>query len=82
MPYIEKQNGSIYALQLKFPEAIMHYNKALFGMKLLFENSNSPIKDQETALRFIQEIEIPSCLNLALCYLKVKEYHYVIKYAS
>ncbi len=82
MPYIEKQNGNIYATQHKFEDAIRHYNKSLFGMKMLFEQNNSPIQDQETAVRYIQEIEIPSCLNLALCYLKVKEYHYAIKYCT
>lgn len=40
------------------------------------------IRDQETAVKFITEIEIPTCLNLALCYIKIKEYHYAIKYAT
>lgn len=51
-------------------------------MKMLFENENNIIADQETAIKYIKEIEIPVCMNLALCYLKVEHYHYAIKYAS
>lgn len=82
MPYIEKQNGNIYAKRKDFENAVMHYNKALFAMKMLFENEDNIIPDQETAVKYIREIEIPVCLNLSLSYLKVEQYHYSIKYAS
>ena len=60
----------------------MHYNKSLFAMKMLFENENNIIPDQETAVKYIREIEIPVCLNLSLSYLKCEHHHYSIKYAS
>ena len=30
----------------------------------------------------IKNVEIPVCLNLALCYIKTEKYHYAIKYCS
>ena len=82
VPYIEKYNGNIYANKKDYEHAIMHYNKALFAMKMLFENEDHIIEDQETAVRFIKEIEIPVCNNLALAYLKEEHFHYAIKYAT
>ena len=51
-------------------------------MKMLFEHEDNLINDEQTAVKFIKEIEIPVCLNLSLCYLKVEQYHYAIKYSS
>ena len=82
VPYIEKQNGNICSRKQDYEHAIMHYNKALFAMKMLFENEDHIIGDQETAVKFINEIEVPVCLNLSLAYLKEEHYHYSIKYAS
>jgi tetratricopeptide (TPR) repeat protein len=82
VPYIEKRNGTILVNRKEFEEAVKHYSKALFALKMLFENENNIIGDTETAVRFIREIEIPVCLNLCHCYLKIEQYHYVIKYAS
>jgi tetratricopeptide (TPR) repeat protein len=62
--------------------AIGYYNKALLSLKILFEAQESVVKDQAQAVKLINEIEIPVALNLALCYLKTKQYHYGIKYAS
>jgi hypothetical protein len=45
VPYIEKQNGNIYAKKLQYEDAIKHYNKALFAMRMLFENENNIIAD-------------------------------------
>lgn len=53
-----------------YEEAIKHYNKALFAMKMVFDNEKNLIKDRDDSLKFIREIEIPICLNLGLCYLK------------
>ena len=47
---------------------------------MIFETEGL-IQETEVALKYIREIEISSCLNLSLCYLKVKEYHYAIKYS-
>ena len=53
-------------------------------MKALFDGFGSAdggiINDRETALQYIVEIELPVCLNLAFCYLKLQMYHYCIKY--
>lgn len=48
--------------------AIGYYNKALLGLKMLF--GDNKITDPKEAARFIQQVELPVCLNLALCYLK------------
>lgn len=82
VPYIEKQNGNIYAKRADFDRAIMHYNKSLFALKMIFESDQGLIQDQETAIKFIKEIEIPVALNLGLCYLKTEQYHYAIKYCT
>ena len=51
-------------------------------MKMLFESEEQLIKDPETAVKYIQKVELPACLNLGLCYLKTEQYHYAIKYCS
>ena len=57
-------------------------------MKQLFDGlgegqeEDSVIKDTDTALRYIIEIEVPVCLNLGLCYNKLEKYHHAIKYCS
>ncbi len=56
-------------------------------MKSLFDGSvegrdESLIKDSDTALRYIVEIEVPVCLNLGLCYNKLEKYHHAIKFCS
>lgn len=56
-------------------------------MKNLFDGlgegqEDSLITDTETAVKYIFEIEVPVCLNLGLCYLKLGKYHYAIKYCS
>ena len=40
------------------------------------------INNRESAVKYIAEVEIPTCLNLALCYLKIQEYDHAVKYAS
>ena len=92
IPYIEKMNGALCIKCMKgeseeelkkgYGIAIAYYNKALLSLKILFESKESIVKDQETAVRLITDIEIPCALNLALCYWKTKQYHYGIKYAS
>lgn len=82
VPYIEKQNGNLYAMQFKFENAINHYNKSLLALKMLFEGMNPIITDQNTVIKVVKEVEIPVLLNLALCYNKVNEYHYAIRYCS
>lgn len=49
-------------------------------MKALFEQSL--VGDRDQALRLINEIEIPVCMNLGLCYLKLGKYHHAINYCS
>jgi hypothetical protein len=74
----------LLAQQQEWAKAIVHYNKSLFAMKLVFENDQDGglIKDQESAVRFIKDIEIPVCLNLGLAYNKTESYPYSIKYCS
>ena len=45
VPYIEKANGNYLAQNQKFEEAIKHYNKALFSLKMVFENEDGLISD-------------------------------------
>jgi len=40
------------------------------------------IQDTNTALRYIVEVEVPVCLNLGLCYLKLGHNHHAINYCS
>jgi len=57
-------------------------------MKTLFDGfgdsgaNQSLINDRDTALRYIVDIELPVCLNLGLCYLKLGKYHHAINYCS
>ena len=49
---------------------------------MVFEHEDNIINDQNTAIKYIKEVEIPVSLNLGLCYLKCEQYHYAIKYCS
>ena len=40
------------------------------------------INNRESAVKYIAEVEIPTCLNLAHCYLKLEEYDHAVKYTS
>ena len=40
------------------------------------------INHRESAVKYIAEVEIPTCLNLAHCYLKLEEYDHTVKYTS
>ena len=69
----EEQKGS-------FRVALGYYNKALLSLKMLFDDQR--INDEKTAAKYIFDIELPVCLNLALCYIKTDLPHYGIKYSS
>ena len=60
------------AAQDKYADAITHYNKSLIAMKMLFDGEEKLIKDQEGALKYIVDIDVPVCLNLGLAYLKTQ----------
>ena len=45
-------------------------------------NSVQVLDSQEQAVDLIKNVEVPVCLNLALCYLKTSQPHHAIKYAS
>ena len=63
--------------------AIGYYNKSLLALKMLFDdNKLGCISDQKQAIDLISNVEIPVCLNLALCYIKSEQFHYGIKYTS
>ena len=49
---------------------------------MLFEHEQQIVKDEEAALVFLREIELPVCLNLGLCYIKIQEYQLAIKYCT
>ena len=56
-------------------------------MKALFDGfsegqEDSLIRDKENALKYIMEIEIPVCINLGLCYLRLGKYHHAISYCT
>jgi len=68
--------------QKSYLEAVAHYNKALISLKMLFESEDNLIDSEETAVNLVKDIEVPCCLNLGLCYLKLKNYHMTIKYCS
>ena len=38
--------------------------------------------EPKAAVDLIKNVEVPVCLNLALCYIKTEKYHYAIKYCS
>lgn len=49
VPYIEKNNGSIYLTKHKnYQRAIEHYNKALYAIKLLLEDRNLNVGEKYT----------------------------------
>lgn len=81
--YIERFNGNIAARNNDYRQAIQHYNKALFGLKCIFDsNREQNFLTQEAAVKILTEIEIPVCRNLAQCYLSTEDYHFAIKYAQ
>lgn len=83
VPYIERFNGNLCVQKQNYEQAIAHYNKALLGMKMLFQMEQDPvITSKEQAVKFIKEIEVTCCTNLAHCYVKIEQYHHAIKYAS
>ena len=83
VPYIERFNGNICVKNQDFTRALKHYSKALFGLKMIFDGDKQAFFDSgKDAVKYIAEIEIPTCLNLSYCYLKTEEYHYAIKYAK
>ena len=85
VPYIERFNGNISVKNNNLEEAIKHYNKALMGMKFIFESDKEKFMNpssREDAIKYIREIEIPCSLNLSHCYNKIGDYHLAIKYAS
>ena len=85
VPYIERFNGNVAVRRNDMELAVKHYNKALFGMKMIFESDKEKFlqpSTREEAVKYIREIEIPCCLNLAHCYNKLGDYHLAIKYAS
>jgi len=49
---------------------------------MVFDRESDLVQEEEQALKLIREIELPCCLNLALCYNKEQQWHYTIKYAS
>ena len=63
-----------------FRVAIGYYNKALLSMKMLFDDHR--ITSEDEAAKLIFDIELPCCLNLALCYIKTDQPHYAIKYST
>lgn len=63
-------------------KAIGHYNKALLNLKILFESGEQVVTNRESAIKLIREVEIPTCLNLAHCFIKIGRYHYAIKYTT
>lgn len=82
-PLIEKMNGNIVVYrQQDYERAIGYYSKALLALRLISGPQDTVIEDQETFDRLKKEVEIPTCLNLGLAYLKVKDYQQAIKYSS
>ena len=70
-PYIERWNGNICVKANRIEEAIKYYNKALFGLKMIFDgNKERFMNNPHEAIEFVREIEIPVALNLAHCYNK------------
>ena len=80
MPLEEKNLGTEYFKENKLKQAIVHYSNSLEVLAFLFEKEL--VNSQEEAIRFINEIEIPVNLNMALCFLKLKQYHQVIFHSS
>lgn len=83
VPYIERFNGNIAVQQQDYQLALKFYSKALFGLKMIFDGDKAAfINSRQDAVKYIAEIEIPCCLNLAHCYLKTENWHHAIKYAT
>lgn len=83
MPYIERFNGNLCVQKKQYEEAVKHYNKSLIALQMLFKMDKDPvITTEQQAIKFIKEIEVIVCVNLAHCYNQLKNYHYAIKYCS
>jgi tetratricopeptide (TPR) repeat protein len=82
-PYVERFNGNICVKRGDIENALKHYNKALFGLKMIFDgNKDRFMNNPQEAIEFVREIEIPVALNLAHCYNKKQMFQYAIKYCD
>jgi len=81
VPYIEKNNGSLYLKENNYSKAIEHYNKALFSIKILIDDRDLNV-GEEYSVKVIKEVEMPINSNLTLWYLKLKDYEKVVEYAD
>jgi len=71
IPFIERYNGNYCVKEENWEQGIKHYSKALFGVKQIYDGDRSAfLKSGGDAVKYMQEVEIPCCNNLAHCYLK------------
>ena len=83
VPHIERINGNLCVAKNDFDSAVMHYNKALVGLKMLSKIEKDPVvTTQDQTIKLIKETEILLCVNLALCHNKLKNYHFAIKFCT
>ena len=67
--YSEKSSGNSQFHSGQLAEACKSYSKALLAVNQVFRNPE-PL-EEEPMNQLVQEVQIPSLLNLALCYLKL-----------
>jgi tetratricopeptide (TPR) repeat protein len=82
IPKIEKQLGDAKIKEHNFEGAINHYKNSIMSLKILFDDDTSLTEDDKKATQLIEEIGIPVHLNLALCYLKMKDWNNVVFYCN
>ena len=68
LPGEEKESGNKYFKEGDYLNASKCYSKALLAFNHLIREQKFP--SEEDAKRMIEEIQLPSLLNLAACYLK------------
>jgi hypothetical protein len=46
VPYIEKQNGNLWAKSGNYKEATTSYNKSLFALKMVFDKESDLVQTE------------------------------------
>ena len=69
IPFYEKERGTQFFLKAEYVEAIRCYSKAILGCQYLAKDG--VLTEYE---KYNLEVQIPCNLNIALCYMKLKEW--------
>ncbi|KAJ7332915.1 hypothetical protein JRQ81_015095 [Phrynocephalus forsythii] len=72
---IVKEKGTVYFKEGKYPQAVIQYGKIVSWLEMEYGLSEKESKSSESLL-------LAAFLNLAMCYLKMREYAKVIEYCN